>query len=191
VTKQYPKINVLVNNAGIQRRINFLNDTQASWNERENEIHINFSAPVHLSSLFVQYFRKQQQPSAIVNITGGLAFIPSAHASVYCATKAALHSFTMSLRFDLSDTQVQVIEIVPPAVKSNLGGSHDFGEDLNEFCDHAFDRFTKGEQEIGFKLSEEARLASREKLDKMFINLNNYFKNLSGDMKNIQTIFTS
>ncbi|CAF4459815.1 unnamed protein product [Didymodactylos carnosus] len=183
VTKEYPKVNVLMNNAGIQRRISFLDDIETPWNERENEIHINFSAPVHLSSLFVSYFLKQQQPSAIINITGGLAFIPPAFAPAYGATKAALHSFTMSIRFDLANTPVQVIEIAPPAVKTDLGGSHDFGEDLDEFCDHVFGRMKQGEQEIGYKTSEEARLSSREKLDQMFQGVNNHLKKVLEEMK--------
>jgi len=171
VVKEFPKLNIIVNNAGIQRRVNLLTDT-ASWEEKKSEIDINFDGPVHLSTLFLPHLQTQKE-SAIINVTSGLAFVPPAIAPVYGATKAALHSFTMSLRFLLRDSVVQVIEIVPPAVKTNLGGGHDFGEDLDEFTDSVFGRLVKGEKEIGFKMSEHARNASRQDLNETFLKLNN------------------
>ncbi|CAF1034150.1 unnamed protein product [Didymodactylos carnosus] len=90
----------------------------------------------------------------------------------------------MSTRFALANTAVQVIEIAPPPVKTNTSGSRNFGENLDEFCDHAFGRMAQGEQEIGFKRSEEARLASREELDQIFQDVNTYWMEHYEEMKN-------
>ena len=103
-----------------------------------------------------------------MNITSGLAWVPSAFAPMYGATKAALHSFTVAARPHYAGTNVAVVEIAPPPVKTNLPSSQAYGEPLDAFCDHAFERFTQGQQEIGYKLSEEVRLAPREELDKKF-----------------------
>jgi uncharacterized oxidoreductase len=116
----------------------------------------------------------QQQPAAIVNIGSGLAFSPLAFVPVYCATKAALHSFTLSLRHQLASTPVQVIEIIPPAVDTDLGGPglHTFGVPLNEFADAVFRRLGTDEVEIAYGMSEQASHASRAELDAIFQRMN-------------------
>ena len=74
----------------------------------------------------------------------------------------------MSLRYSLEDTKVRVLEIIPPAVKSNLGGSHDFGEELDEYVDSAtMDRVEPGEFEVGYKFSDKGWLADSATLDGM------------------------
>ncbi|MHC2993092.1 cytochrome C553 [Pontibacter sp. HJ8] len=171
-TREFPKLNVLVNNAGIQRRGKFTEDT-ASWEERRHEIAINVEAPIHLAALFIPHL-KQQQEAAIINVSSGLAFTPGTFASVYSATKAAIHSFTMSLRHDLSGTNVRVIELVPPAVNTDLGGVgiHTMGVPVDEFADNIIERMAAGELEIGYGRSEEARKAGREEIDEMFRRMN-------------------
>jgi uncharacterized oxidoreductase len=77
----------------------------------------------------------------------------------------------MSLRYSLSDTKVRVVEIVPPAVKTNLGGSHDFGEELDVYAAATMDRVEAGEAEVGFGFSETARLADRATVEGMMENL--------------------
>lgn len=119
VTSEFPTINVLVNNAGIQKEINFLNGT-SDLSDDESEIEINLTASIHLCALFIPHFLKQNKDCAIVNITSGLAFIPLKIVPVYCATKAALHSFSISLRSQLDKTNVHVFEIAPPIVKTEL-----------------------------------------------------------------------
>ena len=109
---EFPRLNVLVNNAGIQRR--FAIPEPMKWKATSEEIAINLEAPVHLSALFIPHLLKQERP-VIMNVTSGLAFSPMASAPIYCATKAALHSFTLSLRHQLASTPIQVIEIIPPA----------------------------------------------------------------------------
>ena len=72
------------------------------------------------------------------------------------------------MRPHYADTKINIVEIVPPAVKTNLQSSKGYGEDLGEFCEHVFPRFAAGELEIGFKFSDEVRKASREETDKRF-----------------------
>ncbi|MGV3539736.1 MAG: SDR family oxidoreductase [Rufibacter sp.] len=172
VTQAFPNLNVLVNNAGVQRRINPVHQ-QEEWSETQQEITINLEAPIHLCHLFIPHLR-QQESAALINVTSGLAFTPAAFAPVYCATKAALHSYTMSLRFLLAKTSVEVVEIVPPAVNTDLGGVglHTFGVPLNEFADEVMQRVDSGELEIGYGSSEERRKASREENDAFAAQMN-------------------
>lgn len=172
VTRRFPALNVLVNNAGIQRRMQLLGNDEP-WSAHRQEIAINLDAPIHLSMLFLPHLAKQQDP-AIVNVTSGLAFAPLAIAPIYSATKAGLHSFTLSMRHQLADTPIRVVEIVPPAVNTDLGGAglHTWGADLNEFTDSIMARMAAGELEIGFGTSEERRNASRAELDEFFSRMN-------------------
>ncbi len=170
-TTEFPNLNVLINNAGIQRRFQFTQ--QPEWAEVQSEITINVEAPIHLGILFLPHLLKQTQP-AIINVTSGLAFVPAAFAPVYAATKAAMHSLTMSLRQQLSKTPVEIIEIVPPAVNTNLGGVglHDSGTPLNEFGDAVFKGLEKGDLEITYGFSTKTSRASREELDQIFKQMN-------------------
>lgn len=138
---------------------------------------------MYLSNLFIEHFRKFRTTTTIINITLDLAFVPAAFIPIYSATKAALHSFTMTLRYQLMNEikTIQVCEIVPPAVQTNLGGSH---EPLDEFCQTTFERLEKGEQEIGYKMSDEARrMKSREDSDRYFMNFNDNMKKIFGSVK--------
>ena len=111
-------LNVLINNAGIQRKIDLRRGVVNVLN-REDEIATNFEAPLHLSALFIPHLLDQHE-AAIVNVTSGLAFAPLSMVPVYCATKAALHSLTLSLRHQLSGTSIKVFEVAPPLVDTEL-----------------------------------------------------------------------
>jgi uncharacterized oxidoreductase len=169
---EFPDLNVLVNNAGIQLRTQ-LADMQISWKEQQNEIAINFEAPVHLAILFIPFLKQQQNP-VIINVTSGLAFNPGAFASVYSATKAALHSFTQTLRYQLSKTNIQVIEVAPPAVQTDLSapGLHTFGVPLAEFADAVFEKLKTNKLEFGYGTSETGRKATPEEREQIFNRLN-------------------
>lgn len=117
-TSNFKNLNILVNNAGIQRGID-LTQGDADLVSGEDEIVVNLEAPIHLSALFIPHFMKQKE-SAIVNISSGLAFVPIASMPVYCATKAAIHSFSLSLRHQLKGTGVKVYEVAPPTVDTEL-----------------------------------------------------------------------
>jgi uncharacterized oxidoreductase len=167
VTANYPDVNVLVSNAGVQLRYNVLkSDTIDRWNELRKEITTNLEAPYHLSLLFAPYFA-EKNAAAIVNVTSGLAFTPFAIAPMYSATKAALHSFTVSLRHQLSGTAVEVIEIAPPAVHTDLAGAgtHAHGEPLDAFADGIFSQLAEGKPEIGYGTSIARLRMSRDEAD--------------------------
>jgi len=167
----FPRLNVLVNNAGIQRRVQLA--APEAWHETRQEIAINLEAPIHLSRLFIPHFLTQARP-AIVNVTSGLAFSPLAGVPIYCATKAALRSFTLSLRHQLASTPIRVVEIVPPAVNTDLGGPglHTFGVPVEEFAEAVMARLREDSVEIPYGLSAQASRASREELHALFARLN-------------------
>ncbi|MCC2606921.1 SDR family oxidoreductase [Planctobacterium marinum] len=114
---RYPSLNVIINNAGIMPFDNaagILDDSQAA-----RTIDTNLLGPVRVSSAFVEHLKKQ--PDAyIINNSSVLAFVPLAATALYSATKAAIHSYTLSQRFMLRDTSVKVIEIAPPWVDTDL-----------------------------------------------------------------------
>ena len=168
---EFPRLNVLVNNAGIQRRVKLAEHEE--WTDTQQEIAINLEAPVHLSRLFIPHLLKQVNP-AILNVTSGLAFTPLAAVPVYSATKAALRSFTLSLRYQLAQTPIRVVEIVPPAVNTDLGGPglHTFGVPVEEFADAVMVRLRAGDAEIPYGFSAQASRASREELDALFQRMN-------------------
>jgi uncharacterized oxidoreductase len=172
VTRDFPDVDVLVNNAGIQNRPGPLAAPQ-DWARHAEELAINLAAPMHLTMLFLPHLLKQGAP-AVVNVSSGLAFAPIAFMPTYCATKAALHSFTMSLRFQLRGTPLEVVEMVPPAVNTDLGGKglHDMGVPLDAFADHAMSKLAEGAPEFGYQFSEKARLSSRQELDAQFAAMN-------------------
>ncbi|MBV9217478.1 MAG: SDR family NAD(P)-dependent oxidoreductase [Acidobacteria bacterium] len=175
VMSDFPEINVLVNNAGIQRRIDLTSNED--WDRTGSEIAVNLEAPIHLSQLFFPHLASKEN-SAIVNVTSGLSFVPLANVPVYCATKAALHSFTASLRWQLKDTPVEVIEIIPPAVDTDLQapGLHTFGVDVDEFADHVFKELEKGKIEIAYGTALAGSRASRDQLDETFERMNSTFR---------------
>jgi uncharacterized oxidoreductase len=169
--REFPRLNVLVNNAGIQRRVRLAD--QEAWDLTREEIAVNFDAPVHLSRLFIPHLVSRPR-AAVINVTSGLSFSPIAGVPVYCATKAALHSFTLSLRHQLKDTPVRVVEIIPPAVDTDLGGPglHTFGANVHDFADAAMAQVAAGSLEAAYGFSEQARRASRQELDEIFQRMN-------------------
>ena len=117
VLGKFPETNVLINNAGIQNTLDLRLPVDAA--ALQEECNINLVAPVHLTSLFTDHFTKKEF-AAIINISSGLAFTPIAILPVYCATKSALHTYTLSLRHQLSHTSIKVFELIPPTVDTGL-----------------------------------------------------------------------
>ena len=169
--EEFPDLNVIVNNAGIQRSVDI--SQQEEWSATHQEIAINFEAPIHLSRLLYPHLATKQN-AAIVNVTSGLSFMPLASVPVYCATKAAFHSFTLSLRRQLADSAIEVIEIIPPAVDTDLQapGLHTFGVNVDEFADDIFLGLERGQQEVAYGTAMQASRASREQLDAIFDRMN-------------------
>ena len=168
---EHPGIDVLVNNAGIQRRVRLAEAIR--WDDVHQELAINLEAPLHLSMLFLPHLTRQPRP-AIVNVTSGLSFTPLTSVPIYSATKAALHSLTLSLRHQLAGTPVSVVEIIPPAVDTDLGGVglHTFGAPLDEFADAVFARLSAGDLEIPFGFAAQSSRAGRAELDALFAHMN-------------------
>ncbi len=129
-------VNVLINNAGIQRPENLVTGGPG---RAEQSINVNLLGPIRLTAALLHALLGKPR-ATIINVTSALAFMPSALTPTYCATKAALHSYTQSLRFQLRDSDVQVIEIIPPQVQTALQGRRGFdprGMPLAEFIAEA------------------------------------------------------
>jgi uncharacterized oxidoreductase len=127
VTAAYPALNILINNAGIMRTIN-VHETGDSLEALTKEIEINLNGPIRMVKQFLSHL-KTKPTAAIMNVSSGLAFVPLPTSPVYCATKAGLHSFTMSLRVQLKRSNVKVFELAPPATQTELLGEFD-AEDM-------------------------------------------------------------
>ena len=122
LTAQFPTLNAVVHNAGVMRPEN-LRDAPASLADAEAQVTTNLLGPIRLTAALLPHLLRQ--PGAtILTVTSGLAFVPLALFPTYCATKAALHSYTESLRYQLRETRVEVIELPLPYVQTELTGAH-------------------------------------------------------------------
>lgn len=118
LTANFPALNVVLHNAGIMRAEN-LKDGKTE--DAEATVTTNLLGPIRLNSALLPHL-SQKPYGAVLTFTSGLAFVPLALNPTYCATKAAIHSYTQSLRYQLKDTAVQVIELAPPYVQTELMG---------------------------------------------------------------------
>jgi uncharacterized oxidoreductase len=116
--KDYPALNAIIHNAGIMKAES-LKDSATT--DAEAMIAINLLGPIRLNAALLPFLLKQQNP-VVMTVSSGLAFVPLAMTPSYCATKAAIHSYTQSLRYQLKDTKAQVLELVPPYVQTELMG---------------------------------------------------------------------
>jgi len=118
VTKQFPELNMLINNAGIMRKLN-LHETSMDLENINEEIAINLSGPVWMVNQFLNHLKSKKQ-AAIMNVSSGLAYVPFAISPVYSATKAGVHFYTQTLRIQLKNTNVVVFELMPPLTNTDL-----------------------------------------------------------------------
>jgi len=133
VVADFPSLNFLINNAGIMRREQLLNQ-QPGLADAEAIIATNLLGPIRLTAALLPHLLSQ--PNAVImNVSSGLAFMPMARTPTYCATKAAIHSYTLSLRTQLSNTNIEVIELIPPYVATDLmdGAKNPRAMPLNKF----------------------------------------------------------
>jgi uncharacterized oxidoreductase len=126
VTTDFPALNVLVNNAGIMRKIN-LQSGAHDLHDVTREIEINLTGPIRMVQRFLAHL-KAQPVAAVVNVSSGLAFVPLPLSPVYCAAKAGLHSFSLSLRVQLKNTNVLVFELAAPLTETSLIDAFDPGD---------------------------------------------------------------
>jgi uncharacterized oxidoreductase len=167
----HPGLNVLVNNAGVQVRRDFTG--AAALRDLDQEVAINFTAPIHLVGELLPLLRRQPR-ATIVNVSSGLAFSPMADVPVYCATKAALHSFTLSLRHQLRATGIRVVELAPPIVDTGLGsGDRSQGTSsqrmmsAEEFAAEALAQWENGPDEILVGMAANSRKLGEALFDRM------------------------
>ncbi|MCX6351303.1 MAG: SDR family NAD(P)-dependent oxidoreductase [Bacteroidetes bacterium] len=168
VASEHPDLNVLINNAGIQQ---WMSPTDTDFYQKaKEEIAINIEAPIHLASLFMHLHSLQ----TLINVTSGLSFVPLTKVPVYSATKAFMHSFTLSLRQLASAKNIEVIEMIPPALNTDLGGKglHDHAPAVIDFIKSIFEQLKLGKTELTFGFSEAMTKSGPEDLQKAFVRMN-------------------
>jgi len=168
VAENHTDLNVLVNNAGIQNWMNLTDDQ--FFDKANKEVEINILAPLHLTKLFLSL----KSLTTVMNVTSGLAFVPFSKVAVYSATKAFFRSFTLSLRHQLKDTGVEVIEIIPPALNTDLGGKgiHNAAPPVSDFIESIFEQLENGSNELTFGTSEARAKANNDTIGEYFNRLN-------------------
>jgi len=170
VTADFPKLDVLTNNAGIMIYKN-LKAPAADPAELLAEMNVNVGGVIGMTSAFIGVLRANK--GTVINVSSGLAFVPLPSAPIYSATKAAIHSYTQSLRFQLEETGVEVIELMPPAVKTDLTAGLPEGDGFTlmttgELVKQSFASFKAGALEI--RPGQSKQLAWMRRLAPDFIN---------------------
>ena len=166
----YPKLDVLVNNAGIMLHKN-LKAPAADLDELMTEVNINVGGVIRMTSAFIDILTANK--GTVINVSSALAFVPLPSAPIYCATKSAVHSYTQSLRFQLEETGVEVIELMPPAVKTALTADLPEGDGVtlistDELIKQSFAALKAGKVEI--RPGQAKLLALMQRLAPNFIN---------------------
>jgi uncharacterized oxidoreductase len=165
VIAKFPTLDTLINNAGIMRNLSLTKDRDL--NDVTREIQINLCGPVRMVQQFLPHLMSRKD-AMIINVSSGLAFVPLPLSPIYCATKAAIHSFTQSLRVQLNGTSVRVVELAPPAVETPLlrgefaeEMKNQKGMDLKTFVSQAIAGLEADNEEIRPGLSNVLKAMSR------------------------------
>jgi uncharacterized oxidoreductase len=168
ISEEHNDLNVLINNAGIQQWMS-ISDSNFFQRAKE-EIAINIEAPIHLTSLFINL----KSLDTIINVTSALSFVPLTKIPVYSASKSFLHSFTLSLRQLMKSNHIEVIELIPPALNTDLGGKgiHNDAQPVSDFIEAVFEQLKQSKIEVTFGYSEAMTKAGPEDLQKAFTRMN-------------------
>jgi uncharacterized oxidoreductase len=168
ISGEHSDLDVLVNNAGIQNWMS-LEDPEF-YNKAKEEIKINIEAPLHLTLLFM----KLKSLNTIMNVTSGLSFVPLTKVPVYSATKAFFHSLSVSFQYLLRNTNIELIEIIPPALNTDLGGKgrHDIMPPVSSFIEAIFAQMKEGKKTLTFGFSDTMSKAGQEVLQPTFDRMN-------------------
>jgi uncharacterized oxidoreductase len=150
VKAEFPKLDVLMNNAGIMLHKN-LKVPASDLDGLMAEVNINLGGVIRMTSAFIDILTTNK--GTVINVSSALAFVPLPSAPIYCATKSAVHSYTQSLRFQLEETGVEVIDLMPPGVKTELTTELAEGESIDlmttdELINQSFAGFKAGKLEI-------------------------------------------
>jgi uncharacterized oxidoreductase len=147
LTAEHPKLNVLINNAGVMN----IDEVSSVVDEKllVSTLTTNLMGPIRMTGALIEHL-KQQPQATVMNTTSVLGYVPLAITAVYSSTKAALHSYTMSLRYKLKDTPVRVLEIAPPWVQTDLLGSNNEPRamPLTEFIEEAMQVLESDSDEV-------------------------------------------
>jgi short-subunit dehydrogenase involved in D-alanine esterification of teichoic acids len=136
-------INILINNAGLHKVFSFFKDLNLE--DIINEIDVNFKSYVVWATKAVNHLKNKSQ-AAIINITSGLGIIPKSSAAVYSATKAGIHSFTESMRRQLLETPIRVIEVLPPIVDTPMTAGRGINKiSVQQVADEFWQAFANGD----------------------------------------------
>jgi uncharacterized oxidoreductase len=170
-----PHLTTLVNNAGIQRPLDFSAPEPPAAADVAAEIATNFTGLVHVTAAALPLLRRAPR-SRVVNVGSGLGFVPLASAPVYSATKAAVHSFTVSLRRQLAGSGVQVVEIVAPVVDTplhrDMPAAPPMAMPVDDFVRRAVRGLDAGRDEIAIGLGRVSRLGARLAPRRLFALVN-------------------
>lgn len=140
----HPDVDCICLNSGIQRGMDFAQPDTIDMKVINEEFTVNYLSPVALTKSFLPYLIKKKSATSMIYTTSGLAIIPMPRCLNYCASKAAMHHFLLSLRVQLKDTSVRAIELLPPGVQTELHDAkhqpdikdgHKIGMPLAQFTD--------------------------------------------------------
>lgn len=164
IADRHPRLSVVINNAGVQSLIDFTGELPISSDNIAREIDINLKGFIQVSNEFLTLLKRQPR-SRLVHIGSGLGFVPLVAAPIYSSTKAAVHSFSISLRRQLKGTSVKVIEIIPPVVETNLHRGQSRrppnAMSLEAFVTAAMRGLDRGDDEVAIGLAKALRIAHR------------------------------
>lgn len=121
VLADFPALNGVIQNAGIMQAENLKSGDSAKV--QDETVAINLLGPMRLNNALIPHFLNRET-AFIMTVSSGLAYLPSALFPTYCATKAAIHSYSQGLRYQLKDTRIEVLELAPPYVQTSLTGEH-------------------------------------------------------------------
>lgn len=164
VASNWPGLDTVINNAGVQTLFDFTGDTPPDLSAIGREIDVNLKGVINIATAFLPLLRRT--PAArLVNVGSGLGYVPLAAAPVYSATKAAVHSFTISLRHQLKGSGVQIVELIPPVVETDLHRDQPRrpprAMPLDAFVTAAMAGLDAGKDEIAVGLAKALRTGSR------------------------------
>ena len=175
----FKNINILINNAGIQQMIDLKKGMEDLF-DREDEIEINLRASINLSAYFIPSFMRCRE-AAILNVSSGLGFIPLAIVPIYSATKAAIHSYTISLRHQLRHTPIKVFEIIPPIVDTELDrgarkkrGQQDIGIQPEEVAKATIEGLKRDQYEVEIGMAQRLKAGLRDNPEQAFQDINRW-----------------
>ena len=164
VAERWPELDMVISNAGIQRLFDFAGSGPLDATELGREVDVNLKGVIHIANAFLPLL-KGRPHSRLVNVGSGLGYVPLSAAPIYSATKAAVHSFTVALRWQFRSSTVQIVELIPPVVVTDLHRNLDRipprAMELDAFVAAAMAGLDAGREEIVVGLAKALRISSR------------------------------